>query len=76
MMVHQPESQKAIEEMNISKLWNRVRREILKLEGPEGEGDEWGHGEANFGHGISEYDAGYYGYLLYVTPELGSIERN
>lgn len=51
--------------MNVSAIWNKTRKEITKMDGPEvlGHGDDWGHGQANFGHAISEYDAGYYGYL-------------
>jgi metallopeptidase MepB len=65
MMVHQPDNHEAIENMNISAEWNKTRKKITKVDGLEvlGHSDDWGHGQANFGHAISEYDAGYYGYL-------------
>jgi metallopeptidase MepB len=65
MTVHEPESHEAIENLNISATYNNLRKKIWQIEGPEvlGQGDEWGHGQANFGHLMGEYDAGYYSYL-------------
>ena len=66
MMVHEPESYESIENLNISARYNNnLRMEILQTEGPKalGQGDEWGHGQANFGHLMSVYNAGYYGFL-------------
>lgn len=65
MSVHEPESHEAIEKMNISAKFNSMRKEIAQVEGPEalGQGDEWAHGQGNFGHFMGEYDAGYYSYL-------------
>ena len=65
MTVHTPASHDAIDALDASETYNKLRQEISKIDGPEalGEGYNWGHGEATFGHLIGGYDAGYYGYL-------------
>jgi metallopeptidase MepB len=67
MAIHHPESHDDLQQMNVAKEFNEIRRRIIPLakpESPEGR-DEWGHGAGKFGHVMMEdYDACYYSYLL------------
>lgn len=66
MAVHTPETHAAIEEMNISAAFNKIRSDIFPPDSPEttGLGEEWGHTQARLTHLMGQYDAGYYAYLL------------
>ncbi|KAI1908063.1 metalloendopeptidase [Ophidiomyces ophidiicola] len=65
MTVHEPIDHETAISMDITQKYNSLRKDIAKLEGPEsiGQGYDWGHGQATFGHLMGGYDAGYYGYL-------------
>ncbi|CAK4034113.1 Thimet oligopeptidase [Lecanosticta acicola] len=65
MTVHEASSHDAVKQLDASETYNKLRKDISKLDGPEelGKGYHWGHGQATFGHLIGGYDAGYYGYL-------------
>lgn len=65
MMIHQPESHEVLGKMDFSEQYNKIRKELTGMDGPEvlGEGWQWGHGDGNMGHLVGDYDAGLYGYL-------------
>lgn len=44
MTVHEPKSHADIKDLKVSSLYNRLRKEIVGIDGPEvlGEGDDWG----------------------------------
>jgi len=50
MAVHEATSHEALEKLDFSKLYNSMRKDISKIDGPEvlGAEDDWGNGEATF----------------------------
>ncbi|KAJ5137101.1 hypothetical protein N7448_005655 [Penicillium atrosanguineum] len=81
MTVHEPASHADIQALPISGTYNSFRQEITQMDGLEalGAGNEWGHGEATFGHLIGGYDAGYYGYLssqVYSTDMFYTVFKD
>lgn len=71
MTIHEPKDHASLEELNISETYNALRKDISKIDGPEvlGEGNDWGNGQATFGHLMGGYDAGkrLSSQLLYYT---------
>ncbi|KAI1323212.1 hypothetical protein F5Y16DRAFT_384503 [Xylariaceae sp. FL0255] len=65
MLVHTPTSHEALEEMNLTELFNKTRSEIFNVHGDEDVGGwEWCHGQTTFRNILNRYDAGYYSYIL------------
>lgn len=52
MTVHEPKSHKEIEELKLSELYNKLRKEIVGIDGPEvlGQGYGWGRSIVPFKH--------------------------
>ena len=63
LMVHSPHSHEEIEQMDIQRRCNKLRDEIVLLNGPDKD-YTWGHRYAKFSHIWGTYDGGYYGYVM------------
>ncbi|KAL8867884.1 MAG: hypothetical protein Q9174_005369 [Haloplaca sp. 1 TL-2023] len=80
MTVHEPASHEALTGMNIPETYNRLRKEISGLDGPEdlGEGFNWGNGHATFGHlmgGSQVYSADMFHSVFAKNPMDGNEGR-
>lgn len=67
MSIHQLSSLEEAKSVDLAVMWNKLRKEIQLVDGPEVFSYDytWGHGYTTFSHLISnDYDAGYYVYLL------------
>jgi metallopeptidase MepB len=79
MSIHQLASLEEAEAINLDAIWNKLRKEIQLIDGPEvlGQDYTWGHGYTTFSHLVSnDYDAGYYAYLLLVNFRPRQIAEN
>jgi metallopeptidase MepB len=65
LAIHMPSSHHMAKEMDISRLWNDMRDEIVGLaSSADDSGRGWGAGQAGFPHVFRKYDAGYFAYPL------------
>lgn len=67
MAIHQLSSLEEAKSVDLAVIWNKLRKEVQLIDGPEvlGQDYTWGHGYITFTHLMSsDYDAGYYSYLL------------
>lgn len=66
MEIHSEKSPEELASMDVSTLYNKMRRDMCRLEDLSdlGEGHNWGHGWALYPHLMDGYDAGFYSYLL------------
>ena len=65
MEVHSQKTPEELANMEVSTIYNKMRRDMSQLEDVSdiGEEDTWGHGWAIYPHLMHDYDAGFYGYL-------------
>ncbi|KAJ5935698.1 saccharolysin [Penicillium verhagenii] len=81
LKIHTPRTHKEIMDLDISSKYNSLRKAIRLTDGPEtlGQGDGWGHGEANSPHWMGTYDAGFYSYLwseVYALDMFNTVFRS
>ena len=74
MTVHEPKTHKDIEDLKLSELYNSLRKDLSKLDGPEvlGEGNDWGNGQATFGHLMGGYQVSTteHSRIMLIIPRL------
>jgi metallopeptidase MepB len=75
MAVHNAKSHEDLEKMNLAETFNRIRKDVRLLHGPEtlGESLDWGCSYAHSRHLSGSYDAQYYTYLRSETPALSCV---
>jgi metallopeptidase MepB len=61
LKIHNPATHEDIVNLNFQKLWYDIREEIEGIDFTQSR--ENGHEHVTFGHLLSGYDMGYYGYL-------------
>ncbi|KAK4442706.1 hypothetical protein QBC34DRAFT_338256 [Podospora aff. communis PSN243] len=78
VLVHNPESHEALENMNLAVEYHRLESEITGFMGGEaaGDGPEWAHGESVFRMVVSGYEAGYYTYVLGTVYALDMFKAS
>jgi metallopeptidase MepB len=65
LAIHTPSEHDVIKELEISKLWNVMRDEIVGLPASDDDfGGDRGAGQAGFPHIFRKYDAGYFAYPM------------
>ena len=70
MAIHDPLSHEACKALDPTSIYNTLDEALSLLSVPDV--NDRGHQHVQFGHLLSGYDAGYYGYLRYVYPDLAS----
>jgi len=65
LTIHTPDSHEMATEMDVSRLWNDTRDEIVGLDSSNDDsGGDGGAGQAGVPHLFRNYDAGYFAYPL------------
>ncbi|OAR00068.1 hypothetical protein LLEC1_07866 [Akanthomyces lecanii] len=77
MAIHQPKSHEEALNMDLSKMFNKLRHDVCMLD-DLGDADDyhWAHGAAIFSHIMGGYDVGLYGYLtsqVYATDMFRTV---
>ncbi|KAJ6784038.1 hypothetical protein PWT90_00325 [Aphanocladium album] len=64
MVIHQPKSHEEACNMDISKIYNKLRHDLCMLDDlGDADGYHWANGAGNLNHVMGGYDAALYGYL-------------